>query len=790
MPVEVEIETLFRPSSASVRQLLSDMVGGFAIPAYQRPYRWKPQDIRRLYESVIIGLERLKDDPKGVSFIGAIITVTGVSDRHEIRPKDARLVIDGQQRLSTILLMAAAAHEYLDREIKRLKWDKSSPQETELSQWVIDQGHETSAQLLACLADVKNYGDLEYRALPKIVREVTDVWSGKQDKARYISPVAHLLFGYLAATRADSVFKPSMPSIELLPEGVGSSKDDHEVLQRRFDTIRQATRDVANGKEGDLSEVVDLNDLLRSGSQVVTSLFDGITSDQVSDLRVLTVTYKHTAALLRIVLFSRFLLERVSLTQINDAHESYAFELFESLNSTGEPLTSFETFIPDVVENEEKRNGQGSYGTSDSYEHISSTSRLLSERADAVQTETSRLITSFLLADAGLKVPSKHNEQRRDLGKRYSGTESIQQGRAMTRQLADTALMYFRTWQDGALYLAPHTKSDLVLDQESQFCLGFLKQIGHTVVIAPLSRYFAAFRADPNEATLAELERAIKAITAFSVLWRAAHGGTDGIDSRYRTLMRDGVTDIVGPLARTNGDRKNATHDPNPLPSTTSLGAALRFMAGDAQTYAFTDQAGWVQAVKSRPIYEEQELARMLLLLASHHAIPEGTTGFTKDGALSDSTDMLRADRWKADDRLRTVEHIAPQNPDKDGTPWAADLYADQSLVHRIGNLVLLPGEENSWISNRPWVEKRAIYEALAAIDMDESKEILARAKTQGLKISATSQVKVAEARRHLPVLTAVGTYNGTWDRAFVERRGEKLLERAYTVLDRWITPK
>src|SRR3954470_14007814 len=70
--VEVEIESLFRPSSASVRQLLSDMVGGFAIPAYQRPYRWKPADIRRLYESVMIGLERLKDDPKGVSFIGAV----------------------------------------------------------------------------------------------------------------------------------------------------------------------------------------------------------------------------------------------------------------------------------------------------------------------------------------------------------------------------------------------------------------------------------------------------------------------------------------------------------------------------------------------------------------------------------------------------------------------------------------------------------------------------------------------------------------------------------------------
>ncbi len=262
-------------------------------------------------------------------------------------------MIDGQQRLSTILLVAAAAHEYLEREVARLKWDKENPQEVELSQWVIDQCGETTAQLLSCLADIKNYGDVEYRALPKIVREVTDVWSGKKESARYISPVAHVLYGYLAANRLGEPYLLSMPSQEVLPEGVGSSRHDHEVLQRRFETIRALTRDVANGREGDLSETVDLDELLRSGSLVITSLFEGIAPDQVSDLRVLGTRYPRTAAVVRLMLFSRFLLERVSLTQINARNESYAFELFESLNSTGEPLTSFETFIPDVVEKEE-----------------------------------------------------------------------------------------------------------------------------------------------------------------------------------------------------------------------------------------------------------------------------------------------------------------------------------------------------------------------------------------------------------------------------------------------------
>src|SRR3954451_10031901 len=112
----------------------------------------------------------------------------------------------------------------------------------------------------------------------------------------------------------------------------------------------------------------------------------------------------------------------------------------------------------------------------------------------------------------------------------------------------------------------------------------------------------------------------------------------------------------------------------------------------------------------------------MLLLLASHHAIPDGSTGFTKDGALSDSTDMLRAERWNADDRLQTIEHVAPQKPDQAKAPWAKDLYTDLGFIHRLGNLVLLPVEENSWISNRPCAEKRAIYEALSAMDMDKTK--------------------------------------------------------------------
>ncbi|WP_156056395.1 DUF262 domain-containing protein [Streptosporangium roseum] len=784
MTTEVEIESLFRPSSASIRQLLSDVVGGFAIPSYQRPYRWKPTDIKRLFESIMIGLERLVDDPEGVTFIGAVITVTGVSEHHKNRPKDPRQIIDGQQRLSTILLMAAAIHEFLSKNVAPIKRESHTGPDAQIVEWLLDQCGELQEQLLDCLADVRTYGDPEFKALPKIIREVADIWSTKADSARYISPISHLLHGYLRAARESIVFKISIPDVQVVPEGVGSSQEDHEVLQRRFGTIQSLVRDVSNGREGELSDAINFDFLLKKDSKVLPSLFNEFDTDETTLLRSLLQRSHKIATVFRLMLFSRFLLERICLTQINARSEAYAFELFESLNSTGEPLTSFETFIPLVVESETSN----LYHQSPSYDHVSSTSKLLSERADAVQVETARLITAFLLADVGQKVPAKHNEQRRALSKRYSDAENLIQKRAMTEQLADSALMYFRVWRDGQLAIAPHLKAPHHLNPETEFALGFLKAINHTVVLAPLMRYFSAYKADPTPSTCAEFETAVKAATAFSILWRAAHGGTDGIDSQYRSLVKDGVRDggsvIVGPLART----QEKSHDLNELPSAREFADGLRYLANSARTYGFDDKESFFRVAEARPIYEEAQLARVLLLLASHHTVPNGSSGHTKDGRDSDATDMLRRGFWGPDARLATIEHVAPQTPrgTASGQGWDSKIY-DQGFVHRLGNLVLLPVEDNAFLGNRSWREKRTIYNALSTQDPDEVIRIFSESEADGLSFSSSVQEKVIQQRKHLPMLQAIGSYSGSWDRDFIEQRTRLMLGRAYDRLDRWL---
>lgn len=771
--VVTEVDALFKPTSASVRQLLSDLVGGFSIPSYQRPYRWKPADQRRLCDDLISGVDRLVRDESAVAFVGAIITVSGVSDRNVTIPSDARQIIDGQQRLSTILMIAVAAHERLGA--LEPKVIEKSPVDEETRGWLAEQLSEVRYQLRECLGDTRSFGDDEYKILPKIVRDIADIWSTRQQTARYLSPVANLLHSYINHNPA-SKFVVEVPTTHIEPEASGSSLEDFEVFHRRFQQVRDIARDVANGSDGDLTESIDLEMVLGPQSLVLAGLFPNVSDSLAPILRAAAGSYAELGQCLRLMLFCRFMLDRMVLTQINAKDETYAFDLFDSLNSTGEPLTAFETFVPLVVQFE----GIEPYPTTPSYESITLTSKLLASEND-VQSQTARLITSFLLADAGLKVPNKHNSQRRELTQRYRDAENQDQRRAMTKQLANSALCNVHLWQNGELSRG-YTGPVASVGPETRFALRFLNQLNHSIVQAPVARYYAEWIADQSAASVASIERVILAATAFSALWRAAHGGTDGIDSVYRGLMVNGVEGICPPLSRT----KPNNHDINALPTVEEFVAALRSLLSTAKSNAFSNEEEWIALAATRPIYDEQvELSKFLLLVAGHHAIADGQTGLTKDGQITDSTDLLKGERYTADDRLATIEHVAPQSGVDTG--WPSDLFASPAIVHSIGNLTLLPLDDNSLLSNRPWSEKRVLYRALSAKAPDEAKAILDEAVGAGLSLSSEKVDYMVERRQHLPILEASAQYSGEWNAQFVLERSNHLLSRAWKVLDRWL---
>ena len=78
----------------------------FEIPIYQRTYSWTEKECRQLWEDI---LRCGKNDAIQVHFVGSIVYVeSGLSQVTHLSPL---LVIDGQQRLTTVTLLLAALAE-------------------------------------------------------------------------------------------------------------------------------------------------------------------------------------------------------------------------------------------------------------------------------------------------------------------------------------------------------------------------------------------------------------------------------------------------------------------------------------------------------------------------------------------------------------------------------------------------------------------------------------------------------------------------------------------------------
>lgn len=82
----------------------------FVIPIYQRTYSWTLKECKQLWEDI---LKAGEDDKISAHFIGSIVYVSkGIYQVTSIKPL---LVIDGQQRLTTLMLLFSALRDYLKK---------------------------------------------------------------------------------------------------------------------------------------------------------------------------------------------------------------------------------------------------------------------------------------------------------------------------------------------------------------------------------------------------------------------------------------------------------------------------------------------------------------------------------------------------------------------------------------------------------------------------------------------------------------------------------------------------
>lgn len=751
-----EAKDIFEAKSQSVFQVLGESGTGFYVPAYQRPFAWVEDKVQKLLDDLLSGFRELAHEEEAFAFLGTIIFVHD-RDYKTISPlvrtavpSKVLTVIDGQQRLSTLLTLAVALHSEISTRVARIGLTASAD-ESPMELWLRLQASEVLGYLEDCFRFEKIRGAGYY---PRMIRAFVDQWSDVQPI--YDSPVARLVASYTKHLAAN-------PGKRFKAVDKDDLHDRFRFIQRYLD--RLSSRTLKNvEKVVDPLENIDVETVLASETLQRALVKFELPEDVVHALREDTNTGELELCML--LLYANFVLQRVAVTAVQGRNEQYAFEVFESLNTTGEPLTAYETFTPRVVRAE----GLEEYGNSVSKRAIDRIEAFFeAHKRDKVPGLTNEMLIQFALVEAGEKLSSRLTEQRRFLQRSYSDVEDdLLERSSFVEHLRDVAVFQDTVWTRAQASRTPQLEG---LEPESSdaftFAIGALIAMNHTMALAPVIRYYSDALSTEHRSSRDAVD-ASRAALAFSVLWRAATGSTSGIDGAYRDLMKGSPT--FGGLARSR-----IRH----LPAIEAFKGHLRATLADK----VGDQDRWRVLASNQPLYKHRSVARMLLLAAYHDAVADsdklGLIVKGKEGCNPRLTpEGLR--------RAATIEHIAPKSPDSRGG-WPTEIYDIPITVDSIGNLVLLPQETNSMLGNRSWVNKAALYAALGSADPKQAEEVLTQHKELNL---ITSAAEIAGHSTYLPQLEALGSRGSAgldWSVEFVGERGRRILDLAWETLYPWL---
>ena len=758
----MDIKSVFDASSKSVWQFLCENGQGLYVPPYQRQYSWSAQNIKRLFEDISNGLLLLVSNSDSVTFLGSIIaihdknllTVQPIVKKQT--PSCVMSIIDGQQRLTTLLMINMCLYDEI-----RMRFNKLESDESAEAKWLVDECRSLMPNIQKTFEEDMNHGTSRY--YPRMIRAYEDCWSRDISTVKYTSPLANFINNFGQHIRSDSfnLFQYSIPNdvadISRFEFLVNAKKE----IQRNIREIFKA--------EGSEFEYPSNQKILESKGLVAT-LFDEI-PEVVAD-KLSKADSKNYIELFRLVLFAHFFIERVAITVVTATNEDYAFDMFESLNTTGEPLTAFETFKPKIIDTE----GLVEYERSDSRKYCNVVENYLESftKPNEKQDATSNLLVTFALTEHGEKLSKRLGEQRRYF-KKYEKLEKSDK-KLFLLQLADAANFLANSWSSEGNEV-PKIKGIKDLSDDAKLSLFFLIKIKHTITQPIIIRYFSNLsNASKDSAPDAEksLVEVIKAITAFHILWRGSRQTTEGIDSIYRGLMLNGY-----PTLKLSPIKRYGQHE---LPPVDTLKSAFRDIL--AKQGGIKDVHDWTTRLINTPSYKSTQLAQLILLAASDDAVVDtAVPGLISKGRLG-LMPMFTFDKFISDD-VRTVEHIAPQNPST-FDHWDEKIYEMPDMVDTIGNLTLLPSSENSYLGNSGWVKKRLIYKILSAETSSQLDALIKEAHVQEIPISESSE-KLLERSKYLPLVRSIGEVKGDWTADLIAKRTERIGELAWGRIAPWL---
>lgn len=795
-----EANTMFNLLLKTAYELLARNGTFYVIPPYQRPYTWGKEEIFKMLNDIFEGYSLTFTKTDSIRFLGTILTTTGVTtsrmdERQQLRdmPHTVLSVIDGQQRMTTLILMLIALYgkltilrkdwiDVVDSVLKKEKIEVQREALEEVKRCTEGIVSNVTAEIRTCVNEawMSAYPTEEGTEIfPRLIRQMEDYWDRTKDS--YSSAIASYIFQSMKHYREmekkgqrikpfslkDWQSKAKESQREFYTTLSGAVKNIDEAF-KVFDKTCESKVDVKEDHE--LFVAPDIDHIL---NQKVDNEQDALLRQTVFPdsvqlmLRSDSKEGKILRKLFQFSALSRYVMHRVVITTVNARDEDMAFDIFESLNTAGSPLTAIETFKPHVY--------LGDIKTEDIlYKRMQDITSYLQ---DDKNVDATSLVQVFAFSEAGRAKLTRINQQRIFLNQ-YDKFDDTQKDKFI-ESLFNTKEFLEAFWgSDPDIH---NISSDISKgeSEELEFCITFLKSIKHERALGPIIRYFSQWRnlsgcsssENARKKAASNFVSSVKACTAFTILWRAAQGGgTKGVDQEYLKIMNGSLDASFSAFCR-----QDKEHNEIPVPAISDLQGVFR-KALEKKNILNRDQ--WVNIVSSTSYSDGfKNLAKVILLAAANDAEPGGEYNRDLVRGKVGCNPLIKAELYKD----LTLEHISPQK--REGK-WK-DLFHDETyndngrLLDMLGNYTLLNLPENSHVSNQDWDYKKTAYRVFSSGKLPE--------KMPGL--SPEDVRRFDKYTKHLKWLEVISN-SPYWGPDIIKERSTEVASMAYDFLIGWLQEK
>ncbi|MBE8233718.1 MAG: DUF262 domain-containing protein [Endozoicomonadaceae bacterium] len=781
---------IFKAEPQSVFDVICDRKStGFYMPAYQRPYSWEEAHIKDLFSDCENVFRNLLESHDAIIFLGSILSVDDsnattlypLQKRHT--PTQIKLIIDGQQRLSTLMLIIMCLNERLRMLLPKLKKaiETETETETETENTSLDALEGLREIVSQIILDTSNFvvetqaDHAVYKYLPKIIRSQIDCWGKDDNKAIYESPLSELLISYqrhLIEQSNDTLFKEF---------DLTTLSDSSKRVVNNVKEIRKQLSCIQNGfqfksSDGEVDEKLNVSDFVNVETLDICLDFpvdDDLLSASNQNPKIEQIIYLSA--------FAKFLLHRVCLTYVEVNNESYAFDMFEALNTTGEPLTAIETFVPKVIEHigNKRRDGIQDSEIEDSMNTLKS----ITERFESVikskekNSQTKALILTFVRAYQGKVKITSLRDQRDAMLKSYESCNYVDKDDYLLH-LAKSAEFIFDHWQANipdVYNLVSEDERDV-----ANVCLRYLVDMKHEIVQSLLVQFIqqdAKYELTGKKDT--SFVKALKAVTAFSVLWRAMSGGADGIDAIYKKLHEKGFNvSSVSHQAYQLKDSSLSSEDFNVDAIKTFFRQALEGKIEEKGSPKDEVYDKWLDICSKQPLLTKPKSIK-LLLLAGFHGIELKENNFERtDDAKSKFITTIMWELISNSDRIKKV-YRGGEGLSND---WKDPEIANLEEFNKLGNVLVDARNSVSLSSQKSWYSlKQHMLEALGNDSINDLDSILS---SEG---EVSKEAKKNAATLMLETKYAEITFADEWNKQAINERTELILMNAWTNLSSWL---